>query len=688
MFPRRIVSTAIVFSAAFLALGGLTAARADVHLAGLFTDHMVLQRGIADPVWGTADPGEAVTVSIADQTKSAKAGADGTWKVLLSPMAANGNALTMTVKGNNSVTLSDVKVGEVWICSGQSNMQFGMGNLLNPATEIAAANFPDIRLYTVPMLTSPMPATTVAGHWDQCSPDTIAKQGTWAGFTAVGYFFGRDLYQKLNVPIGLIETSWGGTNGESWIAKADLDADPDMKALEDEQVIPTQSYAANVVKFGQDLAAWEKTYGTDTGIAAAAQGWADPAFDDSQWKTTKLPATWRGLGMKSGGSVWLRKSVDVPQAAANKVFILRVGKFDADVQAFWNGTALRASGQRGLGTDPDQARAAKFSSANVTFPVPAKLVLAGKNEVAFRVFAQSPLANVGPERNVRIVSIEDSSADADPWHFNVEASEAAIPGATWLTAPRPPAVPSLQNTATYLYNAMINPLVPFGVRGAIWYQGENNAGRAYQYRKVLPTLIEGWRKAWGEGDFPFYIVQLANFMKPSSAPGDSAWAELREAQTMTAQNVPNAGEAVTIDIGDSGNIHPKDKQDVGARLSFLALNRVYGVKMEDQGPLYQSMTVEGNKIRLKFTHADGLASQGGGALKQFEIAGGDKSFVWADAVIDGSTVLVSSPTVANPVAVRYAWANDPEGCNLTNAAGIPASPFRTDDWPGVTAASK
>jgi len=470
---------------------------------------MVLQKSDKAPFFGTADKGEKVTVKVGDASGEATAGDDGKWKLFVDTRGVKG-AVDVSVAGNNSIAIRNVLVGEVWVASGQSNMEFTVGSGRDADLEIAAANYPEIRMFTVQKATSLEPAKDVRGTWEVCTPAVTGH------FSAVGYFFARDLNQQMNVPVGVIHTSWGGTVAEAWTSREALTAaDPDVKTIIERFDAAREKVTPEVKeKYAQDVAEWRK--------AGSPRG-----------KQPKRP----------------------------------------------------------VGMD-------------------------------------------------------------DP------------------------------NAPTALYNAMISPIVGYGIKGAIWYQGESNAGRSYQYRKLFPTMITDWRNRWGEGDFSFYWVQLANFQARDKEPAESGWAELREAQTMT-QSLPKTGQAVIIDIGEGLDIHPKDKQDVGRRLARLALKRDYGKNLVDSGPVYDSMTVEGDSVRVRFKNADGglVAKE---KLTAFAIAGADKRFVWADAKVAGDTVILKSPAVAKPVAVRYAWGNNPEA-TLYNKANLPACPFRTDDWPGATA---
>ncbi len=501
--------------------------RADVRLHPLFTDHMVLQRATLIPVWGTADPGETVVVRLQRQTPDwiessvgeAVADGDGRWRIHL-PLPRSFGPYTMTVTGKNTVTLEDVMVGEVWICSGQSNMEWPLRATFQPDAAVSQSANPMIRLFTVQRAAVPTPQTTLRSDgWKVCGPETVRP------FSAVAYYFGRDLQSALQMPIGLIHTSWGGTPAQAWTSQPALDAVPAL-----------QHYHAN----------WKRVVER-----------FDPARMQSDYE------------------------------AALK-------KWEADAEK------ARAEGKPA----PNRPRA----------PVP------------------------------------------------------------------PTQSPSAPST---LYNGMIAPLVPYSFRGAIWYQGESNAGAAYEYRTLFPTMIEDWRRQWGR-PFPFLLVQLAPFRKINPNPMDSDWAELREAQLLATRVLPDVGMAVITDVGDENDIHPGKKEPVGARLALLARRIAYHQPIVADGPTYRSMFVDGNRIVLCFDNIGSGLECRGDKLTGFTIAGADRKFVNAEAEIRGNTVVVHSPEVEKPVAVRFGWAHYPV-VNLWNRDGLPASPFRTDDWPGVTA---
>lgn len=481
-------------------------ARAEVKLHALISEGMVLQRGAKAPIWGTAEDGETVTVRF--QGKERKAPPQNKqWRVILEDLMPGG-PYEMTIAGKNTVTLKEVYVGDVWVCSGQSNMEWPVRLSSDPQYAITNSKNPNLRLFTVPKTVATAPVRGVLGKWVECGPDTVAN------FSAVAYFFGRDVQKAGNVPVGLIHTSWGGTPAEAWTSRPSLAADTQLKGY---------------------VEAYEKT------------------LDN------------------------YLKALDEYKEAFQKA---------------------RAE-QRDIPEPPTLAR----------------------------------------------------------------TKHSHLP--------------------TGLYNGMIAPLLPYAIRGAIWYQGESNAGRAYQYRTLFPAMIADWRKAWGQGDFPFLFVQLAPFMKIEAEPKDSAWAELREAQMLTMKNVPNTAMAVITDVGDEKDIHPRQKEPVGARLALAARALAGGEKIEYSGPLYRSMSVDGNKAVVRFDHVGGGLVARGGPLVGFTVAGADGQFVRAEAVIQEDRVVVWSPQVEKPAAVRFGWANYPV-VNLWNKDGLPASPFRSDDLPMLT----
>ncbi len=594
-------------------------AAGDVRLPSIFGDHMVLQQNAPVPVWGWAGPGERVTISFASQTQTTTADADGKWKTLLGKLAAGGSK-TLTVSGKNMIVVHDVLVGEVWLCSGQSNMDLRVKDARDAAREIAAANYPEIRCFTVAKVTAQTsPMDDVGGQWAVCSPATVGD------FTAVGYFFARDLLRALKTPVGIIHSSVGATNAEAWTSAEGLAVDPGLEAMKVAQLATVAKYPEASKRFTAAIADWENKYGHDTGNQGEGWGWAKPDFDDSNWKTTTVPTNFLKLGIRTGGSVWFRKTFDVPATEANKDTTLQFGGGSDDKTVYFNGSKLDAPHKDDW-----------FFQHNLFVHLPGSLVHAGKNTIALRVYALRYDGGIYPFQDRLGMAIPglDSGPDITTWRYHLES---AGPPLTAEANAAYPVQPKNFAAATVLYNGMIYPLIPYAIRGAIWYQGETQH-RGYQYRTLLPALIRDWRMHWGEGDFPFYIVQLPNYWPVQQQPRASGWAELREAQSLTAATVPNTGIVVTIDLGETANVHPKNKQPVGQRLALAVLGKTYGKKIEYSGPVYQSMMVEGSSIRIKFSHADGMTAGGGDALSQFAIAGDDQKFVWADAKIEGDTV--------------------------------------------------
>ena len=630
------------------------AEEAALRLANVFTDHAVLQRDRPLPVWGWAPAGAKVSIALAGQQRTATAGADGRWQVTFDALKSGGPAVELVASSGEATTkAADLLVGEVWVCSGQSNMEWSVGSSLNPQDEIAGANFPRIRLLTVPKNSVAEPAADITSAWTVCSPTTVP------GFSAVGYFFGRELTTTLDVPVGLINTSWGGTPAQSWTSREALAANPALAGY-------VKGFDDAMANYPIAMAKAEEERNAKKAVAVKLDdtGWEKTTLDAADWKDMQLPQQWEKAGLKIDGTVWFLRAVEVPADAAGKDLKLSLGPIDDQDTTWWDGEKV---GEMAVW---NQDR---------SYTVPAKLATAGRHVIAIRVVDTGGGGGVfGAPEQMKLVPAAGGGETslAGTWRYRVaeEAPERASP-------PMGPGNPWLP---TSLRNGMITPLVPFAIRGAIWYQGESNAGQAWQYRTLFPTMITDWRAAWGQGDFPFLFVQLANFMKAPTEPGDNDWAELRDAQFHTLRTLPATGMASAIDIGEAADIHPKNKQDVGRRLALWALADTYGKKIEPSGPLYTSAKVEDGRIRVSFDHLGGGLEAKGGALKQFAIAGEDKKWVWADAVIDGDTVIVSSAAVAKPLAVRYAWAANPEGCNLYNKAGLPATPFRTDDWPAIT----
>lgn len=633
---------------------------AKVTLPAVFTDNMVLQQQSDVKIWGKAKPGKAVKVTTSwdKKTYETVAGASGDWMTTVSTPVAGG-PYTVTISDGKPVELKNVLIGEVWLCSGQSNMEMRVADrVLNYEQEMKEADgYGNIRLLHIDNTTSPVPLDGAAvryGGWQVCSGQTVAD------FSATGYFFGKGLYKSLGIPIGLIESCWGGTYAESWTSAGALSEMPYFREKVEKVKRMPQSPEERTQMFYDDIDAWRgQMMDAEKAFENGRAVWAEASFDDSSWGEMAVPGFVQDQGLDGfSGFVWMRKTVDIPAAWAGKELTLTISAVDDNDFTYFNGAELGHT--EGCMT---------FRS----YKVPASLVRAGKAAIAVRVMDTGGKGGIwgGAEGIALCLSDTEKLPLAGQWKYKVSMGLGSAPDMPVNTATEP-------NYPTFLYNAMIHPLVNYVIRGAIWYQGEANVARAAQYRDLLPLMIRDWRQQWGYA-FPFYIVQLPNYMKAQEGPEESEWAELREAQQHTLR-LENTGLAVCIDVGDGDDLHPKNKPAVGQRLSLVARALTYGEQIPYSGPVYEGYRIEGNTVRIGFSHTDnGLKTSDGGAVRGFYIAGADHKFHAAKAVIDGNTVVVSSDEVRFPVAVRYAWANNPV-CNLYNGAGLPAGPFRTDDW--------
>ena len=658
---------------------------ADVVLPSIISDHMVLQKTPKARIWGKAAPGEEVSVTLDKLTARATAGPDGKWALLLNLSESKPGPFELVVQGKNRIAVADVVVGEVWVASGQSNMAFGMYDEISSKEEIPASVNPMLRQFCVLSQVSAKPMDDCKGQWIVAGPKSTAN------FTAVGYYFGKRLQQELRVPVGLIKASWGGTIVEGWTSAGAIDTVPELKTARERAEKTYQEYPAlkeaYVARFGQWLAENQR----EDRPCADAAAYAAPGISTEGWSKVNLPGSLQSVGLPATGTLWLRKEVLIPAADARKPFRLEWGPEQGFETVYWNGQPIQSltyKDWQGI----DQYRA---------YTIPAEQVKEGGNLLAVRIYAPVAMPKALDRINQKIQGEWLGKAEfAFPPLDAQQAARAPVPP----LAQRPP-----QDLPGSLFNGMIAPITPYTIRGVIWYQGEFNCPRAWQYRIAFPLLINDWRAQWNQGDIPFYFCQLPAFNCKIPQPGESPWAELRESQAMTLK-LPNTGQAVLIDTGEAGDIHPRDKRPAGERLAAIALARDYGKKIPHQSPAYESMKVENSKVRIEFAHVEGglvahpvlvtyvvKSSSGETAplvrnspqseLEGFAICGEDKKWVWADAKIDGDGVVVWSSQVPAPVAVRYAWAANP-ACNLYNQAGFPASPFRTDDFPVSTQNAK
>ncbi len=624
-------------------------AAAKLTVGELFGDGMVLQRDATVPVWGTAPSGMHITVAIANRTAKAQADARGRWRAELQPMAAGGPyELTITSDGQD-LSFANVLVGDVWICSGQSNMEWTVADSMKAAQEIAAAHDPAIRQFKVPRSWAEEPETSLAGgSWEPADPEHVGA------FTAVGYFFARELRRHHDVPIGLINTTWGGSRIEPWMSAGSLglDADGVARILATEEVDELETLHAIRARIG-DLP------DTDHGLVDGLALWADSELDDSGWQKTSAASVWEDQGWEGmDGVAWYRTTFTLTAEEAQTEVLLGLGTIDDSDITWVNGHEV---GRTMLAWNKPRVYAVH----------PATLK-EGRNVIAVRVEDTGGGGGLYGDSDQRYVEIAGTKRPlAGPWRFQVGL-------VTINTDYRKNQVP------TVLYNKMVHPLLPYPVAGFIWYQGESNAGRddALAYRLLFATMIQEWRAGWGLGELPFLWVQLANYMAAADQPGDSDWAVLRESQS-AALTLPKTAQAVIIDIGEADDIHPRNKQEVGRRLALAARGVAYGEEIVFSGPVYRSHVVRDGRVIIDFDHVGGgLVARGNaeGKLAEFAIAGADRHFVWAEAIIEDNRVVVWSDEVQEPVAVRYAWADNPDGANLYNAEDLPASPFRTDSW--------
>ncbi len=636
----------------------LPAAPAKPLLHPLFSNEAILQRGKPLAVWGWAAPGAPVTVSLsgaglAAQPVTVNAGPDGRWQAALGPFTAGGPYVLSASSGDAKAEAREVLIGDVWLCSGQSNMQIRVKEAMDFEIEKAKADLPRIRHFFVPRRKETSPQELVQGEWKVCSPDTVGE------FTAVGFFFARKLLEDFNVPIGLVHSSYGGTTAESWTSAEGLAVLPEeAKPLAEYQQLVKETIAQKE-RTGKDYAVLiSEWYRANDPGTSATPPWCSTDYRAEGWAPLKLPGRF-----PNPGTTWLRREFNVLEAEAGKHARLKLGVIKDFDTAWVNGQKVGETENGG------------FYGIQRGYDIPPQVLKSGVNTVAIRVTARFGKSAFILSPDALNLAFDDGTSVplAGEWQSHV--------GATLDQALPLPVRYDREQQPTSLFNAMIAPLIPMSMTGVIWYQGEENGSRAPQYRALLTGLIADWRSRFGQGDFPFLIVSLANWGGRQTKPEDADWAELREAQAMTAKTIAKGGLALAIDVGDAKDIHPKNKQEVGRRLALAAEAVAYGQPLEWSGPWFKSMTVDGASVVLTFDHlGGGLTTSDGATLAGFALAGEDQNFVWGEARIQGDTVVVSSPQVAKPVAVRYAWSKNPLG-NLANKTGLPAVPFRTDTWP-------
>lgn len=619
--------------------------QAQLRLPRFFSDHMVIQRDKPVVVWGWATPDQAVSVAFRDQRVEVKADAQGHWRASLKSFPAGGPYEMQIEAGEQQISLKDILVGDVWLCSGQSNMEFALKDAYGADTTIRKAVYPDIRLLTIPKIIRNTPQEDIPGEgWQECSPASVPD------FSAVGYFFGKYLQAEIQVPVGLIHTSWGGTDIRTWMSWKAVTA---LEELEDYQGKMPEDLVRDI-REGQEV--FFRALQNDPGLR---DEWYTLRGQTEGWNETDVPWKDGNILDEEDGIVWFRKTVILPEGMGGKAGELCLGPVDDEDMTYINGVCV------GGMNDWNSAR---------SYSVPAGILKAGENEIAVRCKDNNGGGGLTGRPEQYGLIIEGERYDlSGRWLYKPSVLNSMFQYRSIADC----------NIPSVLHQGMVNPLVGYPIKGVIWYQGESNDWEAHYYRELFPRLIRDWRALWGN-DFPFIWVQLANYKAVKAEPGESAWAELREAQNRTLL-LPGTGQAVITDIGDDWDIHPKNKREVGYRLYRNALQTAYHRKMIGHGPVFQSMKVKGNRIVLKFKDTgEGLVTTDGADLNGFAIAGKDRHFVRAKAAIRGNRVIVYCDSVEQPVAVRYGWADNPKEANLTNSEGLLASPFRTDDWKGIT----
>lgn len=620
-------------------------------LPSIFADNMVLQRNTTIPIWGTAKANEKIEIQFNKQIKKTKADKNGKWMVRLDNETAGG-PFVLTIKAKNTIQIKNVLVGEVWLCTGQSNMEWSVAQSNDAKKELASANNPMIRHIKIDREVNSLPQNTVNSNkgWQVCDSTTVGS------FTAAGYFFAKNVYNELKIPIGLINASWGGTNIETWISREGFENSDEFKEM-----------IAKMPKVGLDSLAKTKVNSNLIRIealqgakinAASASNFKEAIYDDSNWPELNQPELWeqQSLGIFDG-VVWLRKTFYLKEGDLNQEAVLYLSKIDDEDITYVNGIKIGNTNQW---------------DAYRKYNIPNGILKEGKNVIAIRVVDTGGGGGIyGDAADLKLALSSTIISLSGKWKFQVEIVESKL---------------DVNEFPSIAYNAMINPLIPYAFKGVLWYQGESNAGRSFQYRKAFPLMINDWRQKWAQGDFPFYYVQLASFFAGGNSNEGCGWAELREAQTMTL-SLPNTGMVVTTDlVTNPRDVHPTNKQDVGKRLAALALNNVYQKPMICSGPAYKSLEIKSNQIIVSFNDiGSGLFTPDKyGYIKGFEIAGENQVFHYAKAFIKNNKVILSSDEVEKPIAVHFSWMDDASESNLFNKEGFPAVPFRTDQWKTIT----
>lgn len=636
-------------------------------LAGCFGNHMVLQRGAPVPLWGWSEPGRRVTVSFRGQSLSTEVDRTGKWSVQLGALTPGGPDELGVYDDSDELIVTDVLVGDVWLCSGQSNMAWPVSDSAEAKEATTTPPPSSIRVLKVPFVASDEPRSSIRASWQ------VATARTVPNFSAVGYFFARSITGSEKVPIGIIDASWGGSPGEAWMPRSSIFAEPLLKPMQDHYERAKIQNRAKIQEYQRLRWKHRPDAHQDVGNRGFGLGFPSPKFNDDHWADAPVPGFWEDTiaNMDIDGAVWYRRTVNVPLSFGGHGLTISLGQIADYDTVYWNGSRI------GQMSTSEQAP----GEIKRVYTVPGRLVNAGENTLAIRIFNRGGKGGFAGEESDLFVKSDNSATPisiAGTWRVGIE--KALDPNSIkQLEIPYGPGHPAAPSN---LYNGMIAPIVPMALAGFVWYQGEANVGRAQQYETILLRLIQGWRNAFNQGELPFLITQLPAYRTPTDEPGDAEWAEIRECQ-MKALRLPRVGLAVTLDLGDANDIHPKRKKEVGERLAEVARQLAYYSTSRGMPPIYDGYRREGEKIRILFRNTAGsMKAVDGQPLKGFAVAGDDRKWVWANATVEGESVVVWHPSIKTPTAVRYAWADNPTG-NLGNRISLLASPFRTDDWPSA-----
>lgn len=638
-------------------------------LASIFQKHAVLQRDMTLPIWGLGEPGESVVVRLAGRDARTVVDGRGQWLLRLPPQPAGGPHTLIVEAPSGYVEMSDLLFGDVWLCSGQSNMEWKLKQS-GPEWMGDVSELPQVRFLTLNTSARLGRTVSIEGNWKVCDAASLAD------FSAAGGFFGRELHRVLNVPVGLICNAWGGTRLQAWMSREALMQDSSGRdeiafyeslLWQTRRATPTQTFE----EWEKDLRELERTdTHQDLRNLGLERGWTTSNFDDSAWPTMPVPSHWQHHGHLHSGIFWFRRTEQVPETWVGCDLELFLGAIDKHDETWVNGELV---GSMGWETTDAWCKPRAYL-------VPGRLI-GHDRQVVIAVRVRSHIYDggiTGPSNLMCLRRAGDSLGslpiDGD-WRYEIECDWGTV------ALPEPDWGAGNHNSPHIMFDNRLTPLIPYGLRGAVWYQGESNVGEADLYMRMLPLMIRDWRRAWGQREFPFLQVQLANFGAPAKQPTKSQWAKLRETQLKVLAE-PATGMAVAVDVGDAYNIHPQNKRTVGLRLAQWALSEIYGRDGIPSGPLFSGMKIEmGGRVRCSFRYVGTGLDSREGELRHFSVAGKDRIFHWAEAAIEGETVVVCSEDVPEPMAVRYAWADNPEGCNLYNKEGLPASPFRSDSWP-------